>query len=194
MRELVVSAFVTLDSVMQAPGGREEDTSGGFEYGGWFTPLWDDTIAEHMGESMGKPFDLVLGRKTYEIFAAYWPTVSAEDGIGAALNSLPKYVASRTLTEPQWQPTTVLHGDIPAEIEALKAEPGKDLVLLGSSNLAHTLIKSRLVDEYHLWLHPIVLGSGKRLFPALETASPMTLLNTQVTNSGLVMLTYSPRP
>jgi dihydrofolate reductase len=188
MRELVVSAFVTLDSVMQAPGGPEEDTSGGFEYGGWFTGYWDDTIAEHMGESMGNPFDLVLGRKTYEIFASHWP--HTDDPGAEELNSAAKHVASRTLTELEWRNSHLIEGEVAEGVRKLKERDGPELQVHGSPNLIQTLLAHELVDELRLVVCPLVLGTGKRLFDGGAVPTGLELTGSKLSSSGAIIATY----
>ncbi len=162
MRRLVVLSFITLDGVMQAPGGPEEDTTGGFKYGGWSVGYWDDSLAAAMGQQMSKPYDLLLGRKTYEIFAAYWP--HAKDEFAAKINTARKYVVSRTLSRVDWQNSTLVNGDVPREIKRLKEQDGPELQVHGSGNLIQTLHKHSLVDELRLKIYPVALGTGKRLF------------------------------
>ncbi|HKI28228.1 MAG TPA: dihydrofolate reductase family protein, partial [Actinomycetota bacterium] len=163
MRELIVSSFITLDGVMQAPGGPEEDPEGGFEHGGWSFGYWDEQMQERMGEWMSKPFDLVLGRKTYEIFAAYWPQHRDEPG-AEPLNKATKHVASTTLTDLEWENSKLIEGEVPEGVRALKEEDGPELQVQGSANLIQTLLEHGLVDEFRLMVFPVVLGKGKRLF------------------------------
>jgi dihydrofolate reductase len=188
MRELVVNTFMTLDGVMQAPGGPEEDPSGGFEHGGWSFGYWDGQMQTVMGESMGKPFDLVLGRKTYEIFAAHWPH-SDEPG-AELLNGATKHVASTTLKELEWENSTLIEGDVPEGIRALKEADGPELQVHGSANLIQTLLEHGLIDEFHLWIFPVVLGSGKRLFDAGTVPAGVELASSQVSSTGVIMTTY----
>jgi dihydrofolate reductase len=191
MRELVVHTFLTLDGVMQAPGGPEEDPSGGFEHGGWSVGYWDEEIENAMGEAMSTPFDLVLGRKTYEIFAAHWPLVTDEnDPLATSLNSKPKYVASRTLDKAEWNNSTLLKGDVAEEVAELKRQPGGDLQVQGSGELAQTLMRHDLVDEYRLLVYPVVLGKGKRLFRDGNVPAALRLVDTQTTGTGVTMHTY----
>ena len=157
MRKLVVNTFATLDGVMQAPGGPEEDPSGGFEHGGWSAGYWDEAMGGWMGEFMGKPFDLLLGRKTYEIFAGHWPRARDEPG-AEQLNAARKYVASRTLTSVEWENSELLEGDVAVAIERLKAENGPEVQVHGSANLIQTLLRHNLVDEFRVWIFPVVLG------------------------------------
>src|SRR5579859_3300113 len=161
MRKIIVLTFITLDGVMQAPGGPEEDPAGGFTSGGWTVPYFDDFLGQTMTEQMSKPFDLLLGRKTYELFASYWPHHPEE---GAGLNNATKYVASHAPMEFTWERTVLLQGDVVDEIKKLKAQDGPDLQVHGSANLIQTLLKHDLVDELWLKIFPITLGTGKRLF------------------------------
>jgi dihydrofolate reductase len=190
MRKLVVNTFASLDGVMQAPGGPEEDPTGGFEYGGWSVPFWDDRMGHDMSEFMGKPFDLILGRKTYEIFAAHWPH-SDEPG-AAELNRATKYVASRTLDRLDWENSTLLEGDVSEAVARLKAEDGPELQVHGSSDLIQTLLRSGLIDEFRVWIFPVVLGSGKRLFGDGAPPQALKLVDSQVSGTGVMMATYQP--
>ena len=191
MRKLIVNTFLTLDGVMQAPGGPEEDPSGGFALGGWSVNYWDDRMGEVMGETMGKPFDLVLGRKTYEIFAAHWP--HAGDAPGAKpLNDATKHVASRALTSLEWQNSVLIEGDVVDAVRALKQQDGPELQVHGSANLLQTLIGADLIDEYHLWTFPVVVGSGKRLFDEGAVPGALKLVDTMTSTTGVVMGTYVP--
>jgi len=192
MRPIIVSTFLTLDGVMQAPGGPEEDPSGGFEHGGWSHGYWDDAMGARMGELMGKPFDLLLGRKTYEIFAAYWPHASEEAGAGP-LNAARKHVASRrTLDTVEWENSTLLEGDVAEAVAALKQGDGPELQVHGSGNLLQTLLAHDLVDEFRLMIFPVVLGTGKRLFAEGAVPAGLTLTESAVSTSGVVMATYEP--
>jgi dihydrofolate reductase len=191
MRKLVVNTFTTLDGVMQAPGGPEEDPAGGFEHGGWSAGYWDEAMGEWMGEFMGKPFDLLLGRKTYEIFAAFWP--HARDQPGAEqLNAATKYVASRTLQTVDWEHSQLLEGDVAAAIARLKEQDGPELQVHGSSNLIQTLLRHELVDEFRVWLFPVVLGSGKRLFGDGTLPTGLELVDSKISTSGVIFATYAP--
>jgi dihydrofolate reductase len=188
MRELIVNTFVTLDGVMQAPGGPEEDPSGGFEHGGWSFGYWDEQMQNTMGESMSKPFDLVLGRKTYEIFAAHWP--HSDDPAAEVLNNATKHVASTTLTELEWENSKLIEGDVPEGIRALKREDGPELQVHGSANLLQTLMEHELIDEFRLWIFPLVLGTGKRLFDGGTVPAGLELASSQVASTGVIMATY----
>jgi dihydrofolate reductase len=190
MRELVVNTFMTLDGVMQAPGGPEEDPSGGFAYGGWSVNYWDDLMGSVMGEAMGDPFDLVLGRKTYEIFAAHWPHV--DDPAAKALNEATKYVASRTLTEVDWANSVLLEGDAGHSVAAVKEGDGPELQVHGSSNLIQTLLRNNLVDRFRVWTFPLVVGSGKRLFDEGTVPSGLKLVDSKVSTTGVFIGEYVP--
>jgi dihydrofolate reductase len=205
MRTLTVNTFVTLDGVMQAPGGPEEDPTGGFEAGGWSVNYWDDMMGGVMGEAMAKPFDLLLGRKTYEIFAAHWPYAKDEpagDGdvldrtafsVVRTMNETTKYVASRTLKSPlAWQNSRLLEGDAAQAIARLKGEDGPDIQVHGSSGLMQTLLAADLVDLFRLWVFPVVVGKGKRLFGAGTHAAGLTLVDSRASTTGVVISTYRP--
>lgn len=192
MRKVIVNEFLTLDGVMQAPGGVDEDRDGGFEHGGWQLPLLDDVAQKSIAEGMAEAGGFLLGRKTYEIFAAYWPTASEEEAVVAGpLNSLPKYVASRTLTDPlAWQNSTVLEGDVAEAVGALKRESGKDVHVIGSGDLVQTLMQHDLVDEYRLMINPILVGSGKRLFRGNNDRQVLRLVDSTISSTGVVIATY----
>jgi dihydrofolate reductase len=191
MRQLIVTTFLTLDGVMQAPGGPEEDPSDQFAYGGWSVNYWDDEMARFMDGVMGKPFDLVLGRKTYEIFAAYWPNAPEEAG-GKPLNDATKYVASKTLKSLDWGPSVLLEGDAAKAVAALKQQDGPELQVHGSGNLVQTLLQHNLIDKFHLWTFPVVVGSGKRLFADGTSPGGLKLVDTTVSTTGVVIGTYVP--
>ena len=191
MRQLIVSTFVTLDGVMQAPGGPQEDDSGGFEFGGWSVNYWDEPMGEVMGEAMGRPFDLVLGRRTYDIFAAHWP--HAVDDPGAKpLNEATKYVASRGRPTLEWQNSVLIAGDVAEGVAALKLQDGPELQVHGSGNLIQTLLRHGLIDRYRLWVFPLVIGSGKRLFADGTIPSGLKLVDSTVSTTGVVIGTYEP--
>ncbi|MCO8275850.1 dihydrofolate reductase family protein [Actinoplanes sp. TRM 88003] len=192
MRELVVVGSISLDGVMQAPGTPDEDGSGGFEHGGWLPPLWDDDLAAYLGETMGKPFDLVLGRRTYDILAAYWPSAPAEAGAGP-LNEATKYVASRSAApDLPWQHSQLLGGDVAEAVAALKRDDGPELQVHGSGDLIRTLWGAGLIDRFRLVIAPIVLGRGKRLFDAGSPAGALRLVSSRTTGKGVTMATYEP--
>jgi dihydrofolate reductase len=188
MRDLIVLSFVTLDSVMQAPGGPEEDPSGGFEHGGWTVGYFDDELGAAMGESMAPPFDLVLGRKTYEIFAAHWP--HTDDPGAEELNRATKHVASTTLKELDWENSELIEGDVPEGIRALKQEDGPELQVHGSANLIQTLLEHGLIDEFRLKIFPLVIGTGKRLFNGGTVPAGFEVTSSQVLSSGVIAATY----
>jgi dihydrofolate reductase len=191
MRRLIVSTFLTLDGVMQAPGGPEEDDSGGFTQGGWSVNYWDDQMGQVMSAAMSVPFDLVLGRKTYDIFAAYWPN-APEDAGGKPLNDATKYVASRGQPTLAWSRSVLIDGNAAEGVAALKEQDGPELQVHGSGNLVQTLLRSDLVDEYRLWVFPVVIGSGKRLFSDGTIPSGLKLVDSKVSTTGVVIGTYQP--
>ncbi len=188
MRKLIVLTFLTLDGVMQAPGGPEEDTDGNFTHGGWSVGYWDNVMDEVMGEQMGHPFDLVLGRKTYEIFAGYWPT-STEDG-AEELNKAKKYVASTTLKNLEWENSELLGDDIESEIKKLKEQDGPELQVHGSADFLQTLIKHDLVDEFWLKIFPVTIGKGKRLFGEGTIPASFKLIKSKISPSGVITANY----
>lgn len=191
MRKLIVTTFLTLDGVMQAPGGPGEDDEGGFALGGWSVNYWDDLMGEAMGEFMGKPFDLILGRKTYDIFAAYWPNAPEEAG-GKPLNDATKYVASRGRPTLEWSKSVLIEGDVARGVRMLKQEDGPELQVHGSGNLIQTLMRHDLIDEYRVWVFPLVVGSGKRLFAGGAVPRALRLVDTKVSTTGVVIGTYEP--
>ena len=188
MRKLVVNTFLTLDGVMQAPGGPEEDPSGGFEHGGWSVNYWDADMEEVMADATSGPFDLLLGRKTYEIFAAHWPY--SDDPGAERFNRARKHVASTTLEVLDWENSRLIEGDIAAAIRRLKEEDGPELQVLGSWQLIQALTVHDLVDEYGLLIFPVVLGSGKRLFGEGAAPAGLELSRSKVFSTGVVMATY----
>ncbi len=193
MRKLIASTFVSLDGVMQAPGGPQEDPSGGFAFGGWVFSHWDDGLANDMKGLDGKDRELVLGRRTYEIFEAYWPYQAADNPIAKSLNAARKHVASRTLKKPlQWNNSALLDGDAAEAVAALKAREGLDLQIIGSGNLIQALRAASLIDEYNVWTFPVVLGRGKRLFEADAKPGALRLVESRVSATGVVMSTYVP--
>ena len=189
MRKLIVLTFMTLDGVMQAPGGPEEDTSGGFKFGGWSVGYFDDAVGQAMAEQMGHPFDLLLGRRTFDIFATFWPKVTDETGRG--INSATKYVVSHRPVNLDWKTTVLITGDVVDKIKKLKAEDGPELQVHGSGDLIQTLLKSDLVDELWLKTFPVVLGTGKRLFARGTIPAGFTLLRSTTSPSGVVIGTYA---
>jgi len=192
MRKLVVIEFLSLDGVYQAPGDPNEDIEGGFRHGGWQRPYFDDVLGTAAAGGMSETDAHLFGRKTYEIMAGYWPTAPADDPYGRHLNSVQKYVASRTLQKVEWQNSTLLQGDVAEEVAKLKEQPGKNIAVLGSGNLVQTLIQHDLVDEYSLSVFPIVLGSGKKLFPDSDRTRSLRLVDSKTTSTGGLILTYEP--
>lgn len=192
MRRLVASTFVSLDGVMQAPGAPEEDPTGGFTSGGWTVNYWDEAMSLSASGFDGKDRELVLGRKTYEIFEAHWPYQPVDDPTAQALNAARKYVASRTLQALNWENSSLLGANVIESITALKAQPGYDLQIIGSGNLIQSLQAASLIDEYNVWLFPVILGRGKRLFEATSNPGALRLVSTQVSSTGVVMTTYVP--
>ncbi|WP_458208764.1 dihydrofolate reductase family protein [Haladaptatus sp. NG-SE-30] len=189
MRNLNVISFLTLDGVMQAPGGPNEDREGGFEHGGWQVPYFDDEdpiVADWIAAADA----LVLGRKTYEIFASYWPTASEDSPFTERMNTIDKYVASRALDAVDWQNSTLLKDDVADAVNELKQESGGDLLVFGSGELVQTLMADGLVDEYQLMVHPLVLGTGKRLFREGGARADLELADMSTTGNGVVILHY----
>jgi dihydrofolate reductase len=190
MRKLIVSTFVSLDGVMQAPGGPLEDPTGGFALGGWTVTYWDENMAGSMSGFDGKDRDLLLGRKTYEIFEAHWPYQPADDPMAVSLNAAKKYVASRTLTKLGWHHSVLLDGEVVAAVSKLKSQDGNDLQIIGSANLIQTLQSASLIDQYNIWTFPVVLGRGKRLFESSSKAGALRLVNSQAFSTGVLLSTY----
>ena len=191
MRQLVVGTFLTLDGVMQAPGGPDEDRDGGFRHGGWLVPYFDEKMGEIMTEWIKRADAFLLGRKTYEIFAAYWPKATdPADEIASALNTRPKFVASRTLDTVSWNNSTLLKGDVATEVAKLKAQEGGQIQVHGSGDLLQTLLKRDLIDTLRIWHFPVVIGSGKRLFGAGTIPRSFRLADTQQTTTGAVLHVY----
>jgi len=188
MRKLVVLSFISLDGVIQAPGGPEEDTSSGFAYGGWTVKYFNDFLGRVMSEQMRPPFALLLGRRTYDIFAGYWPKVASPDDLG--FNEAKKYVASRTLTALDWNNSELIKGDAAEAVRKLKEEDGPDLHVHGSGNLIQTLLRHDLVDELRLKIFPLTLGKGKRLFSEGAIPAAFTLLNGEISPNGVIVATY----
>ncbi|TGN19638.1 dihydrofolate reductase family protein [Leptospira idonii] len=187
MRKIIVLEFLTLDGVIQAGGGPEEDTSGGFVYGGWQVPYSDETLGTVMQKQMSLPFDLLLGRKTFEIWEPYWPKHS---DFWPGVMSATKYVASNTLTSSEWKPSMFLSGDIVEKIKKLKQEDGPDLHVYGSANLVQTLMKHDLVDEFWLKIYPLTLGSGKRLFTSGTIPAAFQVTESRISPNGIIIVNY----
>ena len=194
--KLTFTSFLTLDGVVQAPGGPEEDPGGGFTHGGWQAPFDDDTLGRYITEWFAGADAFLLGRRTYDIFAAFWPRVTDPDHpIAAPLNALPKYVVSNTLKNPEWHRTTVVAGsdaDVAREIQALKDRPGRELQVHGSGTLAQFLMGHGLIDEYRLMIHPVVLGTGRRLFTDGVPPTSFAVAEVRTTPSGVSVHTYRP--
>lgn len=190
MRKLVVQTFVTLDGVMQAPGGAGEDPSGGFSYEGWLVPFFDDAMGEQVTEWFVGAEDFLLGRTTYDIFYASWPKMISDDPVSQGLNFKPKHVASRTLTSVEWETADLLGDDVPGAIRALKAKDGGELQVHGSAGLIQTLLAEDLIDELRVIVFPVALGQGKRLFGEGTIPRSWRLLSSKTTPSGAVMAAY----
>ena len=192
MRKLIVSEFLSLDGVMQAPGRPEEDVRGGFDRGGWAEPHNDEVMGRVMGEGMARTGAMLLGRRTYEDFAGFWPS-QTDNPFTEALDNIQKYVASTTLREPlPWQNTTLVAGDAADAVADLKTQPGPDLAILGSGELVTSLRRRNLIDEYVLLIHPLVLGQGRRLFTDDAPASELLLVDSVPTSTGVIIATYRP--
>ena len=192
MRQLMVTTFVTLDGVMQAPGGPGEDAEGDFQYGGWSAPYWDETMINVMAEATSKPFDMVLGRRTYDVMAAHWPRASEEEGAGV-FNNATKYVASRQPLELSWQNSVQLQGDVAEALATLKQDDGPELQVHGSSNLLQTVLAAPgLVDYIRIWTFPVTVGSGKRLFSEGVAPAGWELMDHQVSSTGVIIATLQP--
>jgi dihydrofolate reductase len=194
MRKVIADEWMTLDGVIQAPGQQDEDRTGGFQHGGWHVGYFDDIAQRRVVDSVVTAGGFLLGRRTYEIFAAHWPNASEEEQVLAEpLNTKPKYVASRTLAEPlAWQNSRVLQGDVAEAVAALKQEDGEDLHVIGSSELVQTLVEHDLVDEFRVMIDPVVVGGGKRLFRDDGGLRPLRLVDSQVTTTGVLIATYAP--
>ena len=194
MRKVIVTEWMSLDGVVQAPGAADEDTTGGFAHGGWHLPYFEDLSQNWVVETLTAAGGFLFGRRTYEGFAAYWPNASGEEQVVAQpLNTKPKYVASRTLTEPLgWQNSTVLQGDVAEAVAALKQEDGGDLLVIGSTQLVQTLIEHGLVDEFRVMIDPLVVGGGKRIFRDDGVLRPLRLVDSKVTMTGAILATYAP--
>jgi dihydrofolate reductase len=190
---LTMTMFLSVDGVYQGPGGPDEDRSGGFDRGGWLVPHFDEATGQFMNEVFEKVDAFLLGRRTYEIFAASWPKVTdPEDPVASRLNTLPKYVVSTTLDSADWQNSTIVDGDITAEVKRLKEQPGRELQVHGSGALARTLLENDLVDELRLVVFPVIVGAGRRLFPDTGVATGLRLVDSRTTDSGVAIHVYQP--
>jgi dihydrofolate reductase len=191
MRKLIVLSFISLDGVMQAPGGPEEDPTGGFKHGGWVAGYFDDFLGKVMEKQISKPFDLLFGRKTYEIFAAHWPYVNgSKDPFAARINNAKKYVVSKTFTKLDWSNSELVKGDVGNEVKKLKEQDGPEIQVHGSGNLIQTLLKHDLVDELWLKIFPVTLGKGKRLFAEGTIPAGFKLLEGRISPSGVIIASY----
>ncbi len=191
MRKIITTTFVTSDGVMQAPGGPKEDTSGGFAYGGWSFHYWDEMMGKVMDAFMRIPFELLLGKRTYDIFAAHWPH-SKEEPVAGKFNSTKKYVVSHKPGGLPWQNSALITGDVVAEIKKLKKQDTPDLWVHGSGNLIQTLLANHLIDTMHVWTFPVTVGSGKRLFAEGTQAKELRLSDSKVSTTGVIIATYEP--
>jgi dihydrofolate reductase len=193
MRRIIVATFTSLDGVMQAPGGPQEDPTGGFAFGGWTAPHFDEALGASMGEIFGRPFDLLLGRKTYDIFAAHWPYVTdPNDPIAGVFNRVTKYVASRSRPKLTWQNSELLGADVVASLKTLKGDDGPDLLVQGSSDFLQTLWTSGLVDEFSVLIFPVLLGKGKRVFGNGATPAGLKLVKSKSYPTGVIVANYQP--
>jgi dihydrofolate reductase len=191
MGTLTVQTFVTADGIMQAPGGPQEDTDGGFAFGGWSFPHWDEPMNAAITEHMNRSEAILLGRRTYQIFASHWPNVPDDEPVAAKLNRMPKYVASRTLSSVDWANSTLLGDDVPGEVAELKQRIGGEIGVPGSANLIQTLLRHGLVDRLVVWTFPLVLGQGKRLFGDGTVPAGLTLESATPSSTGVLMATYT---
>ena len=193
MRKIIVTQFMTMDGVVQAPGGPKEDTSGGFAYGGWSANYWDEGLGQIMTGFMHLPFELLLGRVTYDIFAAYWPAAKTDSTVAVPFNATRKYVVSQQAFEPSWNNSVCITGDVVARIKELKEMDGPDLWVHGSGNLIQTLLKHHLIDRMHLWTVPVTVGArGKRFFADGTQAEAFKLIKSHVSTTGVIVATYEP--
>ena len=193
MRKIITTTFVTLDGVMQAPGGSEEDKTGGFEYGGWQRSFpQDEMIGSILNGFFGIPFELLLGKTTYDIFAGYWPNAKTDLEVAVPFNRTKKYVVSKEAFEPLWNNSTCITGDVVAQIKELKTQDGPDLWMWGSGNLIQTLLKNNLIDRMHLFIYPITIGKGKRLFAEGTQAENFKLVDSKISTTGVIFATYEP--
>jgi dihydrofolate reductase len=193
MRKIITTTFVTLDGVMQAPGGPEEDTSSDFKYGGWQAGVpMDEMMSTTLSKGMNAPFEMLLGKTTYDIFASYWPHAKTDNEVAVPFNATKKYVVSRTEFEPEWNNSVCITGDVVSHIRKLKEEEGPNLWVWGSGNLIQTLLEHNLIDRIELWIYPITLGGGKRFFAEGAHAQLFKLSESQVSTTGVILATYEP--
>ena len=191
MRKIIVQEFISLDGIMQAPGGPEEDPTGDFKFGGWSFGYWDDLMGNVMSEYMEQPFELLLGRKTYEIFAAHWPYLK-DDPVAEKFNKINKYVVSKTLKQLKWNNSHLISDNVINEIKKLKEQDGPELQVHGSSNFIQTLLENNLADEYRVWTFPVTLGKGKRFFGEGTQPQNFKLLNITHSSTGVIISAYQP--
>lgn len=194
MRELAILTFISLDGVMQGPTSPEEDPSNGFTKGGWANAHWEGVMEQVGREAMALPYDMLFGRKTYDLFASHWPNADPDDPAAKRMNGATKYVVSSSLRDPTWQNTTVLGGDVPAQVAELKNQDGPLLQVHGSWQLIQTLLTHDLIDEFRLWTFPVVVGSGTRLFSGGAIPSSLLLTKSEATGNGAVMSIYRRQP
>ena len=192
MRKIITTTFVTLDGVMQAPGGPDEDTTGGFAYGGWTANYWDKLMGDTMGTIMEMPFELLLGRRTYDIFASYWPNATHDLDVAKPFNSTRKFVVSRSPKTLSWNNSFLVTGDVPAELKKLKEEDSPDLWVHGSGSLIQTLLANALIDRMLVWTFPVTVGGGKRLFAEGTRAAGFKLVDSKIASNGVIIATYEP--
>lgn len=192
MRRIISTTFLTMDGVYQAPGGPEEDLSGGFAHGGWSFGYWDDVADKTLHAFMSEPFELLLGRRTYDIFAAFWPTTDKDLDVAKPFNETRKYVVSRSPRELSWQNSTLVTGDVAAQLRQLKAADAPDLWVHGSGNLIQSLLLHGLLDRMHIWTFPVTVGSGKRFFGEDTPAAGWKVVESKVATTGVVIATYEP--
>lgn len=192
MRRIITTTFLTMDGVYQAPGGPEEDTTGGFPHGGWSFGYWDDVVDKTMGAILAEPFELLLGRRTYDIFAAFWPKTDKDPEVAKPFNETRKYVVSRSPMELTWQNSTLVTGDAIPQLRKLKNDSAPDLWVHGSGNLIQSLLSNGLVDRMHLWIFPVTVGAGKRLFADGTPGAGWKLADSKVSPSGVIIASYEP--
>lgn len=192
MRKIITTTFLTMDGVYQAPGGPEEDTSGGFTHGGWSFGYWDDVTDNTMSAVMAEPFELLLGRRTYDIFAAYWPKTDKNPEVAKPFNETRKYIVSRSPQELAWQNSTLITGDVISQLGELKNDNAPDLWVHGSGNLIQTLLRNGLVDRMHIWIVPVTVGTGKRLFVDGTPAAGWKLADSKIATTGVIIASYEP--
>lgn len=191
MRKIITTTFVTLDGVMQAPGGPQEDTSNGFQYGGWQVSVpMDEMMGATLGALMAAPFELLLGKRTYDIFAAYWPHATKDKEVAIPFNSSKKYVVSHNSFAPEWQNSVCITGDVVEQIQKLKEEDGPNLWVWGSGDLIQTLLKHNLIDQMQVWIYPLTIGSGKKLFANGAQPQKFKLVDSKISTTGVILATY----